>query len=68
MSDEYKGIPNAINYYPIFSTKREIIGYAAIRNDFGRRVPPKPSLEELDGDYYTNTTNEIDFEDWMNNE
>jgi hypothetical protein len=32
----------------------EIISYAHVRFDPGRRVPPKPSLDQLDGDYYMN--------------
>lgn len=40
-----------VNYAPIWnSTKTEIVGYQKLDNYVGRRVPPKPTLDGLDGD------------------
>lgn len=40
-----------ISYAAIWNTKKtEIIGYAKIDNYVGRRIPPKPNLDQLDND------------------
>lgn len=65
---DHKDPNNSISCYTIYSKQdhRTIVGYAIIRNDYGRHVPAKPSLDKLDGDFYLDTNNEIDFEDWSN--